>query len=329
MLNGLAETIRRQLPRRQPHAGTCNLDAAGDLGLIAAEGDGNDRDAVGERLLGDAHAGVADDAGRSLEQGCVREEALDPNIGRRSQARGIDLCGRDDDVERLADERSRGNLGEPAVVLEKRRAGDEHELPLQLVEPGGWLGLRLPESGADEPELARPVGAGVFERLGCVGDHDGSRQVDVVNRMDQGKPELGAKRVDVLGDHPLERSQCERLHKPVAEAAEAVAARCQPKSERRCVARGQRHRRDDRERPRQSRVLGCGRRSPGALVDQQNVRPLGLDRLLEVTKLEGSALAELAKPGAERAKAGSCLPVVRHEPLDLRAQGVRVEAERA
>ena len=77
------EAIRRQLACREPHAGACDLHAAGDLRLVATEGNSDDRDAVGERLLGDPHAGVADDAGRPLEQRRVREEALDADVRRR------------------------------------------------------------------------------------------------------------------------------------------------------------------------------------------------------------------------------------------------------
>ena len=112
-------------------------------------------------------------------------------------------------------------------------------------------------------------------------------------------------------------------------AAEAVVARGQAESERRRVARGQRHRRDDRERPRKPGALGRGRRAPGALVDEQDVGLLGLDRLLQVAELERGPLTELAEPRAERAEPRPCPPVVGLEPLDLTRQGVRVEPERA
>ena len=39
--------------------GPGDLDPPGDLGLVASERDGHDRDTVRKRLLGDAHAGVA------------------------------------------------------------------------------------------------------------------------------------------------------------------------------------------------------------------------------------------------------------------------------
>ena len=117
------------------------------------------------------------------------------------------------------------------------------------------------------------------------------------------------------------------LRQPVAQAAEAVAAWSQAEPERWRVARGQRHRRDDRERPGKAGVLGRGGRAPGALIDEQDVGLLGLDRLLEVEKLEARPLAELAETRAERAKARPRPPVVGLEPLDLAPEGARVEAE--
>ena len=100
-------------------------------------------------------------------------------------------------------------------------------------------------------------------------------------------------------------------------------------TERRRVARGQRHRRDDRERPGETGALGRGRRAPGALVDEQDVGLLVLDRLLEVSQLEARPLAELAETRAERAEPRPRPPVVRLEPLDLTPQGLRVEPDRA
>ena len=171
-LHRLPEPVRRQPPCGKPHAGARDLDAASDLGLVAPEGNRDDRHAVGERLLGDPHAGVADDAGRALEQRRVREEALDADVGRRGQAGRVDVGGRDDDVERLAGERGAGDLGEPAVVLEQRRAGDEHERLLELSSQAGGSAGGSQRPGPTSRELGRPVRARVLERLGRVGDHD-------------------------------------------------------------------------------------------------------------------------------------------------------------
>ena len=85
-----------------------------------------------------------------VEQRCVGEEALDANVGCRREARRVDLGGRDHDLERLACERRGRDLGEPAVVLEEGRAGDEHERSVEAVQPGGGIGGRFPEAGADE-----------------------------------------------------------------------------------------------------------------------------------------------------------------------------------
>ena len=244
------------------------------------------------------HTGVTDDAGGALEQQRVRHETFDVHIGRRIQAGGVDVRGRDDDVEGLAREGRAHDLRQAAVVLEQGRAADEDERLPQLIEPDRRrrrLGRRLPEAGADELETGRPVGARVLKRLRRVGEHDRSGQVDVLDLLDGWEPDLGAERIHVLGDHALERPKRERLRDSVAQASEAIAAWTEAEPEGRRVARGHRNRRDDRERPRKAGALGRGRRAPSALVDEDNVRPLGLDRLLQIAELEGRPLAELAE----------------------------------
>ena len=90
-----------------------------------------------------------------------------------------------------------------------------------------------------------------------------------------------------------------RACRAVAQAAEPVVARPQPEPERRCVARGQRDGGDERERPWQPRAFGrCGG-APRALVDEQRVGMLGVDRGGEVGGLVAGAFAELAQPRHE------------------------------
>ena len=67
VLDGDAQPCGIEPARGESDAGVSDFDAAGDLRLVASEGDGDDGHAVGERLLGDAHAGVADDAGGAVE----------------------------------------------------------------------------------------------------------------------------------------------------------------------------------------------------------------------------------------------------------------------
>jgi hypothetical protein len=74
---------------------------------------------VSERLLGDAHPGVADDADRALEHRGVRHEALDPNVGRRIDPGRIDVSRRDHGLERLAGEGLAGGRDDRAVVLKE------------------------------------------------------------------------------------------------------------------------------------------------------------------------------------------------------------------
>ena len=76
-------------------------------------------------------------------------------------------------------------------------------------------------------------------------------------------------------------------------------------------------------------MLGRGRRAPGALVDEQDVRMLGFDGLLEIEKLEARPLAELAQTRAERTETRPRPPVVGFEPLDLPSQRLRLQADRA
>ena len=116
---------------------------------------------------------------------------------------------------------------------------------------------------------------------------------------------------------------------PAAHTADEAAPRVEPEPEGRRVARRQRHRRDDRERPRETRSLRRRSRTPGALVDQQHVGTPRLDRRLQVGDLEAGPLAELAQPGAERAEASAGTPVLGLEALDLRCERVRRETGRS
>jgi hypothetical protein len=157
LANRGSQPRRSQLACRKPHTRACNLDPTGHLRLIAPKRDGHDRHAVRERLLGDAHTGVADDARRSVEHKRVRDEPLDPDVRRCSEAGRVDLDGRDDDVERLTVERLARDLGNLAVVLKQRRARDKHERSVHLAQPRRCRGMRLPQPWADKPDLRRPV----------------------------------------------------------------------------------------------------------------------------------------------------------------------------
>ena len=79
------EAIGAQPGGGQPSASVCDLDVPGNVELVATERHDAHGYARGERLLGDAHAAVADDAGRVLEDGTMRHEALDVSVGRRCE----------------------------------------------------------------------------------------------------------------------------------------------------------------------------------------------------------------------------------------------------
>jgi len=60
--HGLPQPFGRQPPHGQPYTRAGDLDAAGDLRLVAPERDRHHGDAVRERLLGNAHPRMTDDA---------------------------------------------------------------------------------------------------------------------------------------------------------------------------------------------------------------------------------------------------------------------------
>jgi hypothetical protein len=114
---------------------------------------------VRERLLGDAHAGVADHAGGALDHRGVWDEALDPDVRRRREVSRVDVGGRDHHFEQLPGERLAGGLDDAAVVLEQRRAGDQHQRRFDVVEPGGTV-----EGGSQSPGPTSRTLAGQSER---------------------------------------------------------------------------------------------------------------------------------------------------------------------
>jgi hypothetical protein len=80
-VHGFPEATGRQLPYWKANAGASDLDATGDFRLVAPERHRHDGDAVRERLLGDPHPRMADDARAPLEHRRVRQEALDTEVG--------------------------------------------------------------------------------------------------------------------------------------------------------------------------------------------------------------------------------------------------------
>lgn len=94
--------------------------------MVAAEWDGNDGHAVGERFLGDTHASVADDAGGVVAYEGVRDEALDANVGPSSEGGGVDVGGGDDRADGLTGERLAGDLGQPAACYLAEACGSRY-----------------------------------------------------------------------------------------------------------------------------------------------------------------------------------------------------------
>ena len=137
LAHGRAQALGGQLLDAQLHAGAGLDDPPRDLGLVAAERHGGDRDARGDRLLHDAHAAVADDRGGALEHGRMRDEALDAHVGRRRQLGAVVGVGERQEARaraRRAAPRSRAR--ELLVALVLGRARHEHPRVAGLVEPG-------------------------------------------------------------------------------------------------------------------------------------------------------------------------------------------------
>ena len=111
-----------------------------------------------------------------------------------------------------------------SVVLEQRRAGDEHERPVDVVEPWRGVGGWLPEPGPDEVHLGRPVRARVLERLGRVGEHGVGGEVGRVDGRERRHAELGAQAVDLAGDDALQGPERQRARETVAQSADLVVA---------------------------------------------------------------------------------------------------------
>jgi hypothetical protein len=111
----------RSEPRRgKPGAGGGHLDAAGDLELIATEWHGADGYAVGECLLGGAHAAVGDGANGAIEERSVWQERQNVRTWGEIEGCRIARGERGDDVEVRIGERVEYALDEAAVVLELR-----------------------------------------------------------------------------------------------------------------------------------------------------------------------------------------------------------------
>jgi hypothetical protein len=99
-----AESTWVQPRGRQPGPGPGQLDAPCDLELVSSEGDGADRDAVGERFLRCPHAAVGDRTGSACEQGRVGREGEHPRVGRHLCLLEVERRRGDDDMQPLVRE---------------------------------------------------------------------------------------------------------------------------------------------------------------------------------------------------------------------------------
>jgi hypothetical protein len=151
------------VPCRQPGARAGHLHPPGDLQLVAAEGDGAHRHAVGQRLLGGDHAAVGDGAQAAVQDQPVRQEPLEARVGWHPHRWRVAGGQGGDHGHGLIGQRLQHDLDQAVVVLELGRGGDQHDRPVQPLQPA-W-GRRRGHAGASPPPprpacAARPGGRG-------------------------------------------------------------------------------------------------------------------------------------------------------------------------
>ena len=118
LLHGGREANGAQLARRQGDARPTNFDAARDFELVPSERNGTDRDAGGQRLLRDAHSGVADHQLGVRQQLGVGGESLDAAV-RWALIRPRIACrhgGNDKSISAISKGGERGSDQTPIVL---------------------------------------------------------------------------------------------------------------------------------------------------------------------------------------------------------------------
>ncbi len=191
-----AQTVRAQASRGQARAGTGQLDAPGDLELVAAERHDTDRDARRERLLGNAHAAVAHYAGGAFQHRLVRQETRDAGVGGWTEPRRVLRASGSHHTYGLGGQRLERRIDELAVVLKLGGHGDEHERVFQFREPGRRPGRRVPDARPEQADRGRPVGARVLEELG--------RHIQHERRTDHGASDVAQWRSAEFHAHGVE-----------------------------------------------------------------------------------------------------------------------------
>jgi len=165
-----AQARDAQLSSWDDDAGAVSFDACRYAGLVVAEGDGYERDALGERLEHGIEAGVGDDGGGSFEELELRSVADDKGISREgSEAGGFDSATKGEDKLNAEAGACFGDGSEdvPGAVLEGAKGGVDEWAAIEAI-PGKGYGrpLLIVDEGAGVVEVRRLAGGGELECLG-------------------------------------------------------------------------------------------------------------------------------------------------------------------
>jgi hypothetical protein len=166
-----AQTSDVQLSSWDDDAGAVSFDACRYAGLVVAEGDGYERDALGERLEHGVEAGVGDDGGGSFEELELWSVADDKGISQEgSETGGTESATAEGEDELNAEAGACFGDGSEDVlgaVLEGAERGVDEWAAIEAT-PGKRYGrpLLIVDEGAGVVEVRRPGGGGELECLG-------------------------------------------------------------------------------------------------------------------------------------------------------------------
>ena len=155
----------------------------------------HDGNSMGERFLGDPHAGVADDAHGPLEQRRMRSEALDVDVLRRIEAGGS--------TSAVVTATSNGSPAKAAHTVSRRRRSFWNSVEQVMSTSGCWTSSSQAGGSAGGSHRPGPTsftspanpGARVLERLRRVREYHGGHQINVLDRPHRWGDRVRSQRV--------------------------------------------------------------------------------------------------------------------------------------
>lgn len=243
-----------------------------------------------ERREDAAPAAVGHHRGRDGQQPVVGHEVGDARV-RRHRERQVEAAGdprrRDhDDVE--VGERVEGRADEVAGVDVLRSLTDEHDAaPLEVAPPrrqrqGGGAGSGEPPDAVD---VLRAVGAPVVECRDAAGQHELTREHDLLERLaDRRQADLGADPLGGPGEGPREHGD-ERAQEGIPGLRERGAAGRQAEPGRRALRARHVEGQHRDGRPRAAEHVGDDARRDGGLIGGKDVPRLTVPLPAEVGEL--------------------------------------------